>query len=92
MSEPLSPAVSARICNHMNEDHADALVLYVQAYGGVTASSAQMVAIDPEGMDLNAEVNGESVPVRIKFAQELTSAEDAHQVLIAMLKQARAKA
>lgn len=91
-SEALTPVVSARICSHMNEDHAEALVLYVQAYGGITANSAQMVAIDPEGMDLSAQVNGENVPVRIKFEQELASAEEAHQVLIAMLKQARAKA
>ena len=88
-AEALTPVVSERICKHMNEDHADALVLYAKAYAGVSANKAQMIAIDPQGMDLSAEVNGEKVPVRIKFEQKLASAEDAHQVLIAMLKQAR---
>lgn len=77
----------------MNEDHADAVVLYAQAFGGVTdANSAQMLSIDAQGMDLTAQVNGENLPVRIQFDRVLANAEDAHQTLIAMVKQARLKA
>jgi putative heme iron utilization protein len=36
MSENFSAEISSRICNHMNEDHADAIVLYAKAYGGAT--------------------------------------------------------
>ncbi|HEY9804841.1 MAG TPA: DUF2470 domain-containing protein [Leptolyngbyaceae cyanobacterium] len=92
MSEQFSAEISSRICNHMNEDHADAVVLYAQVFGGVNqASSAQMLAIDAQGMDLTAEVNGESIPVRIQFDHVLADAEDAHHTLIAMVKQARGK-
>jgi putative heme iron utilization protein len=93
MSKDFSTEISSRICNHMNDDHADAVVIYAQAFGGVTdAIAAQMLSIDVQGMDLTAQVNGESVPVRIQFDHVLADAEDAHQTLIAMVKQARVKA
>ncbi|MEH2163196.1 MAG: DUF2470 domain-containing protein [Nostoc sp.] len=64
-----------------------------QAFGGITdANTAQMLSIDAQGMDLTAQVNGEVVPVRIQFDHVLADAEDAHQTLIAMVKQARVKA
>ncbi|MEG3973206.1 DUF2470 domain-containing protein [Microcoleus sp. herbarium8] len=90
MSEQFSTEISDRICTHMNDDHASAVVLYAQAYGGKPeATSAQMLAIDADGMDLTAEVNGETVPVRVKFDRALTDAEDAHHTLIDLVKQAR---
>ncbi|QSJ14859.1 DUF2470 domain-containing protein [Nostoc sp. UHCC 0702] len=93
MSEKFSAEISDRICNHMNEDHSDAVVVYAKAFGGVTnATAAQMLSINSEGMDLTAQVNGETVPVRIQFDHILADAEDAHQTLIAMVKQARIQA
>ncbi|MHC5599526.1 MAG: DUF2470 domain-containing protein [Nostoc sp.] len=93
MSKDFSTEISSRICKHMNDDHADAVVIYAQAFGGVTdANAAKMLSIDAQGMDLTAQVNGESVPVRIQFDHVLADAEDAHQTLIAMVKQARVKA
>jgi putative heme iron utilization protein len=90
MSEQFSAQVSNRICSHMNEDHADAVVLYAQAFGGLSdATAAEMLAIDVVGMDLMAQVNGSAVPVRIQFDHVLANSEDAHQTLIAMVKQAR---
>ncbi|MBL1201861.1 heme iron utilization protein [Nostoc linckia z18] len=92
MSNNFSAEISSRICNHMNEDHADAVVLYAKAFGGITdAITAQMLSIDADGMDLTAQVNGENVPVRIPFDHVLADSEDAHQTLIAMVKQARVK-
>ncbi len=93
MSFQFSPEVSSRICNHMNEDHANAVVLYAQAFGGLAdATAAEMISIDVEGMDLKAQVNGEVVPVRILFDHILADAEDAHHTLIAMVKQTRTQA
>ncbi len=92
MSEEFSAEISSRICKHMNEDHADAVVLYAQAFGGVTnATASQIRSIDSQGMDLTAQVNEEVIPVRIQFDHVLADAEDAHQTLIAMMKQARVK-
>lgn len=93
MSEEFSTEISSRICKHMNEDHADAVALYAKAFGGVAdATAAHLLAIDSQGMDLTAQTNGEAVPIRITFDHVLADAEDAHQTLIAMVKQARVQA
>jgi putative heme iron utilization protein len=90
MTDAFSSDVSDRICKHMNDDHADAIKLYARVFGGeVSASAAKMVAIDAEGMDLSVQVNDETKPVRITFDHELHDSEDAHQTLIAMVKEAR---
>lgn len=92
MADPLTPQVSDRICKHMNDDHADAITLYAKVFGHTpTAEAATLDAIDPEGMDLSAQVNGKTVPVRIKFDHRLQDSEDAHHTLIEMVKQARTK-
>ncbi|HLP92354.1 MAG TPA: DUF2470 domain-containing protein [Nostocaceae cyanobacterium] len=90
MSEQFSLEVSDRICKHMNDDHTDAIILYAQAFGGLTdVQTAKMLSIDAEGMNLDAQLNGENVPVRIQFDHILADSEDAHQTLISMVKQAR---
>ena len=90
MSEQITPQISDRICKHMNEDHAEAIALYAQTFGNSPdTTSAYMDSIDPEGMNLTAQINGSSVPLRITFDHTLADAEDAHHTLIAMVKQAR---
>lgn len=90
MADPLSPQISDRICKHMNDDHADAVVLYAKAFGGVPeATAAQMRQIDAMGMDLDVDVAGTQRSLRIPFDHELQDSEDAHQTLIAMVRQAR---
>lgn len=90
MADPITPAISDRICKHMNDDHADAVLTYAKVYGNSpTAETAAMSAIDPLGMDLTASVAGETVSLRIPFDRELTDSEDAHQTLIGMIKEAR---
>lgn len=92
-ADALTEAVSQRICNHMNKDHANAVVLYAQVYGQTqAATAAEMSSIDPHGMDLIAQVDGSSVAVRVEFDHPLQDSEDAHHTLIDMLKQARAQA
>ena len=90
MSEPITPAISDRICKHMNDDHASAIALYAQVYGDAPQTeTASLNSIDPEGMNITAQVEGEAVPVRVKFDRPLKDAEDAHHTLVAMIKQAR---
>ncbi|HBB32253.1 MAG TPA: heme iron utilization protein [Cyanobacteria bacterium UBA8803] len=92
MSEQFSTEVSDRICKHMNDDHADAVALYAKTFGNSPdTEAAQMVSIDAQGMNLMAQLNGTSVPLRIEFDHVLKDAEDAHQTLIAMVKQARSR-
>jgi putative heme iron utilization protein len=82
-ADPLTPAVSERICKHMNDDHAEAVLAYARHYGGVAeASTARMVAIEPAAMRL--EVDGR--PVSVCFDHSLLDSEDAHRTLVAMLR------
>lgn len=90
MSESFTSEISDRICKHMNEDHADAVLLYAKAFANTkNATSAAMLRIDAQGMDLDVREHDSATPVRITFDHELKDAEDAHQTLIAMIKQAR---
>lgn len=90
MADAFSPEVSDRICKHMNEDHADAVAVYAKVFGDVPqATAAEMLKIDAQGMDLSAQVEGSAIPVRVMFDHELVDSEDAHQTLIAMIRQAR---
>jgi putative heme iron utilization protein len=92
MADPITPEVSQRICAHMNDDHADAVKVYAQVYGNAPqATAAKMTAIDPQGMDLSTQVDGAEVCVRVMFDHVLQDSEDAHQTLIAMVRQARSK-
>ena len=86
-SEMITPAVSDRICRHMNKDHAEAVLTYAQRYGHeAAATTATLTAIDSTGMDLEAEVGGQTKQVRVSFDHQLQDAADAHHTLVAMLK------
>jgi putative heme iron utilization protein len=82
-ADPLTPAVSDRICKHMNDDHAAAVLAYARHYGGLAgAQQARMLAVGPEAMRL--EVDGAAVEVR--FDHSLSDSEDAHRTLVSMLR------
>ncbi|MEO1003519.1 MAG: DUF2470 domain-containing protein [Cyanobacteria bacterium J06638_7] len=82
-ADPLTTTVSDRICKHMNDDHAEAVLAYARHYGGIAAaSSARMVAVEPQAMHL--EVDGAALAV--PFDHTLSDSEDAHRTLVAMLR------
>lgn len=82
-ADPLTPAVSDRICKHMNDDHAEAVLAYARHYGGISgASRARMLAVGPDAMRL--EVDG--TPVEVPFDHSLSDSDDAHRTLVAMLR------
>ena len=82
-ADPLTPEVSARICAHMNDDHADAVVAYARHYGGVSAPvQARMLEVQSDAMLL--EVDGATLS--IPFDHPLSDSEDAHRTLVAMLR------
>jgi hypothetical protein len=82
-ADPLTPAVSDRICKHMNDDHAEAVLAYARHYGGIQeAQTARMVAVAPEAMTL--EVDG--APVEVAFDHTISDSDDAHRTLVAMLR------
>ncbi|WP_204105294.1 MULTISPECIES: DUF2470 domain-containing protein [Spirulina sp. CCY15215] len=90
MVDSLTPEVSDRICKHMNKDHSDAIVLYARVFGKTPeATSAQMLAIDAEGMNLTVQANGTDIPMRISFDHTLVDAKDAHHTLVSMIEQTK---
>ena len=82
-ADPLTPEVSARICAHMNDDHAEAVLAYARHYGGIDSpSAASMLEVLSGGMLLNVDGRDLHIP----FDHVLSDSEDAHRTLVAMLR------
>jgi heme iron utilization protein len=89
--DPLAD-VAAGIIDHMNRDHADALIEYARHFAGEVADEATMVAVDRLGFKLRLQQGDRLSSVRIAFSREVISAEQSRETLIAMLREARARA
>ncbi len=82
--------VASEIVSHMNNDHADANLLYVQILANLPSSSeAKMLGIDRYGVSLRALTEGGPRMARIGFTEPLTSAEEARPAIITLLNKAR---
>jgi len=89
--DPLAD-VAAGIIEHMNRDHAAALIEYARHFAGEAADEATMVAVDRLGFKLRLRQGERLSSVRIAFPTEVQNAEQSRTTLIAMLRDARAKA
>jgi putative heme iron utilization protein len=89
--DPLG-ASAAGVIAHMNNDHADAMVLYCKAFSRATdITSASMTGIDRYGFEMSAMTSKGPRPVRLAFGTPITTQEEARVALISMLKDARSK-
>ena len=79
------------IIAHMNQDHADALVLYARVFGGVEADQATMLSVDRLGFRVRIRKNDEYRGLRINFTREARTPEQARVVLVEMVRDARTK-
>jgi len=86
--DPLADAAPG-VIEHMNRDHADALVLYARVLGGVPAEAAEMVAVDRLGFKLRIRAADGLHGRRIGFPREVTTVEQCRAVLIEMLADLR---
>jgi putative heme iron utilization protein len=82
---------AAGILEHMNADHADALVLYCTAFAGVAAEQATMTGIDHMGFRVRARSGDRLQGLRINFPRQVRTPLEARTVLVEMLKDARAR-
>jgi heme iron utilization protein len=89
--DPLADAAPG-IIEHMNRDHADALIQYARHFAHEVADEATMVAVDRLGFKLRLRQGERLSSVRIAFPREVTTAERSRETLIAMLREARARA
>jgi heme oxygenase (biliverdin-IX-beta and delta-forming) len=87
--DPLADAAPG-IVEHMNRDHADALLEYARHFARESADEATMVAVDRLGFKLRLRSGERLSSVRIAFPREVTSAAQSREMLIAMLREARA--
>ena len=77
--------IEASAVAHMNDDHADAVALYATQLLGASAGPWQVIALDPDGLDLGW---GDAV-LRLEFPQRVTSGGQLRQVLADLAKRAR---
>jgi heme iron utilization protein len=83
---------AAGIIDHMNADHADALVLYCKAFAGVDVEAATMTGVDRLGFRLRARTGERLQGLRINFTREVRTTKEAREVLVEMVRQARGAA
>jgi heme oxygenase (biliverdin-IX-beta and delta-forming) len=89
-ADPLADSMVG-IIQHMNADHADALVLLASKFAGIESQEATMTAVDRLGFHVRLK-NQEGVRgARIAFPREATTAEATRTVLVEMVRQARSK-
>jgi heme iron utilization protein len=82
---------AARILEHMNEDHAAALLSYARALTRAKdAQKATMTAVDRHGFEMTVTTPQGIGPARIAFDAPLISAEDARVKLVALVRKAEA--
>ncbi len=74
------------IIDHMNADHADALVRIVNHYGGESADTASMTAVDRLGFHARLQTGDRVHGVRIAFPREVRSSEEARRVFVEMAR------
>ncbi len=87
--DPIAPHARG-ILDHMNADHADALVAYCHAFSKASdTTQATMTGIDRYGFEMSAVTAKGPRPVRLAFDAPIASAEDARRALVAMLTRAR---
>ena len=86
--DPLAD-VATGIIEHMNEDHADALILLARVSAGIESQEAAMTAVDRLGFNLRLKTSEGVRGVRVAFPREVTSSAEARTVLIEMITRAR---
>ena len=82
-SEPITKSSSERICNHMNQDHQNAVNAYAKYYGKIeTFKSAKMISLTSESIELKVD----DLTVEIRLDHVLQDCADAHKTLVRMIK------
>ena len=90
-ADPLAAAADGIIA-HMNEDHADAMVVYCKAFSKATKiTAATMTSVDRYGVEMSAVTAEGPRPIRLAFPEPVGTAGEVRTSLIAMLERARAK-
>jgi len=88
--DPLADS-AAGIIQHMNADHAEALILVARGFAGIECTEATMTSVDRLGFHVRLKTPDGMRGARIAFLREATSLAEARQILVEMTAQARQK-
>jgi putative heme iron utilization protein len=89
--DPVSEG-AARAIDHLNEDHADALLEMAQALGGrPEATAAHCLDADRTGLDLVVETPNGEQPVRVEYEEPIEAAEGLRKATVKLAQRARAE-
>ncbi len=81
-----------RAIEHLNDDHADALLEMVQALGGQPqAIAARCLDADRTGLDLLAATPAGEVPVRVEYEEPIEGPEGLRKATVKLAQRARAE-
>ena len=91
-ADPLAD-ISESILQHVNEDHAAALLAYLrgragEGAGGDAPDEATMVAVDRLGFRLRLRTGDRVHGIRVAFPREVTTAEQCREAFIEMFRSA----
>ncbi|MFT7623697.1 MAG: putative heme iron utilization protein [Myxococcota bacterium] len=85
-------AFTDRIIAHMNDDHADTMVLYCKAFSkAVDIDEAKMTGVDQYGFEMSVTTPTGPRPVRLAFGAPALTAKDVRVALVALAAEAREK-
>jgi putative heme iron utilization protein len=85
-------SASARVLDHMNQDHADSLLLYARAFTRARSpEKAVMTAIDRYGFEMTITTPDGVGPARLACEQPIANAQEARTTLVALVRAAEAK-
>ncbi len=91
LPDPIAPHATG-ILEHMNEDHADALVGYARAFTRATdASEVSMTGIDQYGFEMSVQTDKGPRPARVAFDAPIATPEQARKALVQLIQRARAQ-
>lgn len=90
----LNEEAIAAIIEHMNDDHTDALELYLTVFARVECESrtdVELTSVDETGIEIAYSLSGKPLVSRLDFADTSSSAlissrVEARQVLVEMVK------
>jgi putative heme iron utilization protein len=87
-----SPEEKIGICEHMNADHHDALLLYLQVFADCKdAVRAELKDLNAEGMEIIAWQEGveKGQSLWVPYSEPLASAQELRPRLVSMVQMAR---
>ncbi len=75
---------------HMNQDHAEALVLYCRAFSRAAAvESAVLTQVDRYGFEMSAQTPDGARPIRVAFSRPVKSSDEVRGEMVALVRRAR---